>query len=148
VGVPLHDPGFILDIPDAAERTGARDVQYLAQVPAIVFQSLLADDDVPATGDRRHHETRRARIAELELDRVLVRRGDLADRAEQHAARNADALRRLADAVERRLDVLGRELCAVMERDTLAQEEGVGLAVLRDLPAVRQIRDDGLAAVT
>ena len=34
-----------------------------------------------------------------------------------------------------------------MEQDVLAQEERVGFAVLGDLPAVREIRDDGLAAV-
>src|SRR5262249_50049824 len=100
-----------------------------------------------AAGDGRHHEARRTRIAEFELNGVFVRRGDLADRAEQNAARNADALWWLADAVERRLDVLGCELGAVMELDAFAQEEGVGLAVLGDLPAVRQVRDDGLAAV-
>ena len=34
-----------------------------------------------------------------------------------------------------------------MELDTLAQVKNVGLAVLRDFPAMRQIGDDGLATV-
>src|SRR5471030_109691 len=34
-----------------------------------------------------------------------------------------------------------------MELDALAQVEGVGLAVLGDLPAMRQVGDDSLAAV-
>ena len=69
------------------------------------------------------------------------------DRLEQHAARDADALRRLADAVEGGLHVVRGQLGAVVELHALAQEERVGLAVLGDLPAMRQIGDDGLAAV-
>src|SRR5207302_9358825 len=39
------------------------------------------------------------------------------------------------------------EIRPVVELDTLAQVKCVGLAVLRDFPAMRQIGDDGLAAV-
>ncbi len=77
----------------------------------------------------------------------LSRALDLADRLEQDAARNGDAFRRLGDPVEGGLDVLRGQLGAVAELDALAQQEGVGLAVLGDLPAMRQIGDDGLAAV-
>ena len=57
------------------------------------------------------------------------------------------ALRRLGDPVESGLYVVSGQLGAVAELHALAQEEGVGLAVLGDLPAVRQIGDDGFAAV-
>jgi hypothetical protein len=56
-------------------------------------------------------------------------------------------LRWLGDAVEGRLDVRRGELGAVVELDALAQMEGIDLAVLGDFPAVRQVGDDGLAAV-
>jgi hypothetical protein len=84
---------------------------------------------------------------QLEFDRVLVADIDLADRAEQDRARDGDAGRWLGDAVVGGLHVLGRELRAVVELHVLAQEEGVGLAVLGDLPAVGEVGDDGLAAV-
>ena len=78
---------------------------------------------------------------------VLVGRVDLLDRGEQRRARDADAGRRLADAVEGRLHVGRREIRPVVELHALAQVERVGLAVLGDFPAMRQIRHDGLAAV-
>ena len=62
-------------------------------------------------------------------------------------ARDADAGRRLADAVVGRLYVGGGEVRPVVELHALAQVERVGLAVLGDFPAMRQIGDDGLAAV-
>jgi hypothetical protein len=57
------------------------------------------------------------------------------------------ALRRLGDPVESGLYVVSGQLGAVAELHALAQEEGIGLAVLSDLPAVRQIGNDGFAAV-
>src|SRR5205814_254186 len=74
-------------------------------------------------------------------------RVDLADRPEQRRARDADASRRFRDAVEGRLYVSRGEIRAIVELDTLAQVKRVGLAVLRDFPAMRQIGGDGLAAV-
>jgi hypothetical protein len=53
----------------------------------------------------------------------------------------------LADPIERRLDVLRGELGSVVEQHVLAQVEGVGLAVLGDLPAMRQVGNDGLARI-
>ena len=147
VGVLLHHPDFVLDAALALERSGAGDIDDAAQVVLVVLQRLLAHDAVPAAGDRAHDEGGRPRLRELELHGVLVRRGDLAHRGEQGAARDADARRRLGDTVEGRLDVFRGELGAVVELHVLAQVEGVGLAVLGDLPAMREIGNDGLAAV-
>ena len=69
------------------------------------------------------------------------------DCLEQDAARDDDALRRLGDPVEGGLDVVRRQLGAVAELHPLAEEKGVSLGVLGDLPAMRQVRDDRLAAV-
>ena len=98
--------------------------------------------------NRRHDEAGRARLGQLELDRVLVADVDLAHRAEQRSCAGwTDARRRLDDAVVGGLDVVGGELGAVVELHVLAQVERVGLAVLGDLPAMGEIGDDGLAAV-
>ena len=113
----------------------------------VVFQCFLADDHVPAAGDRRHHKINWTRVRQLEFDRVLVACVDLADRLEQYAARDADALRRFDDPVEGRLHVVSRQFGPVVKLNVIAQHEGVGLAVLGDLPAMRQIGDNGLAAV-
>ena len=78
---------------------------------------------------------------------MLVARVDLADRPEQRSARDADAGRWFRDAVEGRFYVSRCEIRPVVELDTLAQVKRVGLAVLRDFPAMRQIGDDGLATV-
>ena len=60
-------------------------------------------------------------LGQHELHRALVGRLDLLDRLEQHAARNADALRRLADAVEGGLDVVRGQFGAVVELHAVAQ---------------------------
>ena len=145
--VLLHHPDFVLDAALALERAGAGNVDHAAQVVVVVLQRLLADDRVPAAGEGRHHEAGRPRFGELEDHRLLVGRHDLAHRREQRTARDADAVGRLADAVVGGLDVLRREVGAVVERHALAQMEGVGLAVLGDLPAMGEIGNDGLAAV-
>src|SRR5205807_6167776 len=77
----------------------------------------------------------------------LVARVDLADRPEQRSARDADAGRRFRDAVEGRFYISRCEIRPVVELDTLTQVKCVGLAVLGDFPAMRQIGDDGLATV-
>ena len=122
-------------------------LKHLAQIVVVLLQRLLAEDDVPAAGEGGHHEIDRARRGQLEFDGVLVRRVDLLDRGEQRGARDADAGRRLADAVVGRLHVGGGEVRPVVELHALAQVERVGLAVLGDFPAMRQIGDDALAAV-
>ena len=147
VRVPLHDPDFVLDAADAAKRAGAGVDDHLAQIVVVVLQRLLADDDVPAAGNRRHHEIDRPRFRQFEFHGVFVARVDLADRLEQNAARNADPRRRLGNAVEGSFDVLGGQLGSVVKQNFFAQEEGVRLSVLGDLPAMRQVRDDRLAAV-
>src|SRR5439155_23316530 len=91
IRVLLYGPDFVLDAPDAAKGAGAGVNDDFAQIVVVVLQSLFADDDVPATGERRHHEVDRARLGQLELDGVFIARGDLADRAEQDATRDADA---------------------------------------------------------
>src|SRR5882762_5744642 len=148
VRVSLHYPDLVLDPPLRLKWTGTRDVEDLAQVVIILFQRLLAEDHVPAAGKGRHHEIDRARRGQLEFDSVLVARVDLADRPEQRGARDADAGRRFRDAVEGCFYVSRCEIRPVMELDTLAQVKRVGLAVLRNFPAMRQIGDDGLATVT
>src|SRR5262249_43542452 len=51
------------------------------------------------------------------------------------------------DALEGRFYVSRCEIRRVVELDTLAQVKCVGLAVLGDFPAMRQIWDDGFATV-
>ena len=147
VRVLLHHPDFLLDPPDAAERAGAGDVEGLAQVVVVVLERLLPDDAVPAAGDRTHDEGWRPGRGQLELDGVLVGRSDLFDGGEQRAARNVDALGRLGNAVEGGFHIRGSEFGAVGKKHALAQEEGVGLAVFRDLPAMGKVGNDRLAAV-
>src|SRR5262245_26808386 len=113
IRVLLHNPDFVLDPPDAAEGTRPGIDLDLAQIVVVVLESLLANDDVPAAGDRGHDEARRARLRQFELDSVFVARIYLADRREQDAARNADARRGLGDAIEGGLDILGSQLGTV-----------------------------------
>ena len=147
VRVLFHHPDLVLDPALALERSGAGNVDDAAQVALIVVQRLLAHDAVPAAGEGRHHEAGGPRLGQLEHHRLLVGRRDLADGRKQRAARDHHAGRRLADAVVGRLHVLRREVRAVVELHALAQVESVGLAVLGDLPAVRQVGNDGLARI-
>src|SRR5262249_25680946 len=147
IGVALHDPDFVLDPPLALEGSGARDVDDAPKVIVVVLQRFLAEDDVPAAGKARHDEVRRTRLRQPELDGVLVAHDDLVHRGEQDRARNGDAGRRLDDAVVGCLDVVGGKLGAIVELHVLAQEEGIGLAVFGDLPAVGEIGNNGLATI-
>src|SRR6516162_3642247 len=147
VRVLLHDPDLVLDAADTAERAGARINLDFAQIIVVVLESLFTDDNVPAAGDRRHDKVGGARLRQFEFYSVFVTRIDLADRLKQDTARNADALRRFGDAIKGGLYILGRQLGAVVKLHALAQEKGVGFVVFGNLPAVRQIRDDGLATV-
>src|SRR5260370_30283412 len=113
----------------------------------ILFQRLLAEDHVPAAGEGGHHEIDGAWCGQLECDSVVVAGVYLADRPEQRSARDADAGWWFRDAVEGRFYVSRCEIRPVVELDTLVQVKRVGLAVLRDFPAMRQIGDDGLATV-
>jgi len=68
------------------------------------------------------------------LDRV-----DIGDEALAH---RDDALRWIADSVVRRLDVFGGERRAVVEFHVSVELEGVGLGIVRDGPALREVADD------
>ena len=129
VGVLLHNPDFLLDAAGAAEGAGPRHVEGLAQVVSVVLQGLLADDGVPAAGERRHDEGGRTRRGEFEAHRVAVEDGNRLHRGEERAARDVNPLRRPHDTVERRLDVVRRELGAVGKQNPLAQEERIAHSV-------------------
>src|SRR4051794_38142464 len=143
----LPYPDLIFDPPFRLEGAGTGDVEDPAQTVIILFERLLAEDHVPAAGEGGHHEIDGAWRGQLEFDGVLVARVDLADRPEQRRARDADAGRRFGDAVKGSFYVSRCEIRPVVELHPLAQMKRVGLAVLRYFPAMRQIGDDGLAAV-
>ena len=147
VRVALHYPDFVLDAPLALVWAGAGNIEDAPQVLLVVLERLLAHDDIPAAGKRRHDEVRRPRLSQLELDRMRVAHVDLAHRLEKDRARDGDACRWLGNPVVCGLHVVGGELGAVVKLHVFAQEEGIGLAVLGDLPAVGEIGNDGLAAV-
>jgi len=106
--------------------------------------TLAGHDHRPGAGDVV--EERRVRLLGLEDDRVLVRRLDAGQLAEEEVGvlELPGLVRHLTlDAV---LDVLGRELAPVhrrhvVELDALPQAEGVGEVVLL-LPALGQVRQD------
>ena len=85
---------------------------------------------------------RHVHLAELEDDRVGVGRLDLLDVLVLRLARGDHARRRIDDALVGGLDVLGGEVGAVVELDALAQLEGVGEAVLGDLPGLGEVALD------
>ena len=111
----------------------------------IVVETLLPDDDVPAAREGAEHEGAWPRLPEPELDPVGIEDDDLAHRGEEGSARDHHPLGRPHDPVVGRLDVLGGEVGAVVELDAPSQVEGVPLAVWRDLPALRQVGNDGLS---
>src|SRR5258708_18493461 len=145
--VSLHHPDLILDPPLRLKGTSARDVEDLAQIVIILFQRFLAEDHVPAAGEGGHHEIDGAWRGQLEFDGVLVTRVDLTDCPKQRRAGDSEAGWWFRNAVEGRFYVSRCEIRPVVELDTLAEVKCVGLAVLGDFPAMRQIGDDGLAAV-
>src|SRR5262249_21241837 len=147
VPVLFHDPDFFIDASDVPERTCARVVHDTSQVVVAVLQGFLAHNDVPAGGKGGEHKTGGARLVELELDGVGVTHVNLAHGRKQRCAGDAHALRRPDDAGIGGLDVLGRESGAVVEFHALTEKKRIGFAIWRDLPTVRQVRDDGLATV-
>ena len=147
VAVLFHHPDFFIDAPGVPERPRARGVHHPPQIVVIVFQRLLAHDDVPAARKRCQHKTGGAGLVECELDGVRVTHIDLADARKQRCAGDTDALRRSDDAGVGRLDVLSGARGAIVEHDPLTQKERIRFAIRRDLPVVRQVGDDGLAAV-
>ena len=85
---------------------------------------------------------RRVRVAQHELHGRIVDDVHVVDGGEVRAARRAEVL--VHDLVEGELDVLGLEVFAVVELDALAQVEGIGQAVLRDVPRFGQARHDAI----
>src|SRR5262245_39200648 len=68
--------------------------------------------------------------------------------AKQRRAWAAKTLGREDNALICSLDVLGSKIPTIVKFDAFPQEEGVRLAVLRNLPTVRQVWNDGLTTIT
>src|SRR3984893_15694211 len=145
--VLLENPNLVLDIADGPKGPGPGITRQYPQIVIVVLERLLPNDHIPAAGDREHDKAFGARLGQFEFDRIGVLRIDLGDRFEQDAAWDADALRRLGNAVEGRLHVVGGQFRAVVKLHPFAQEKRVGRTVLGDLPAVSQVGDDRLATV-
>src|SRR5712691_7266902 len=129
------------------ERPRARVVQDLSQVVIVLFQCLLAHDDVPPTRKGAQHKALRPRCVQLEFNRMRVTHVDRTDGRKQRRAGATEPYRRRDDTGESRLDILCSESPAVMELHALAQEERIRLAIWRNLPAVCQVWKNGLPAV-
>ena len=86
----------------------------------------------------------RGRIDALQLEHDGVGRRclDRVDAFELSLARGGDALRRIAQTVERRLDVGGGQLAAVVEFHAGLQLEGVSEPIRRHRPGIGEIADD------
>ena len=84
---------------------------------------------------------------QLNLERVRVVHVDCAHGRKQRCAGAAETCRGPDDAGVGRLDIVGGQISTVVEFHPLAQEEGIGLAIGRNLPTVREVWDNGLAAV-
>src|SRR5438876_4410930 len=115
VFISSHYPDFVLRILKILKWPSPWIGLDFTEIVVVVLKCLLADDHVPAAGDRRHHKINWTRVRQLEFDRVLVACVDLADRLEQYAPRDADALRWFDDPVEGRLHVVSRQLGPVVK---------------------------------
>ena len=118
---------------------------HLPEVAGVVLEGLLADDDVPAAREGAEHERPGPRLLQPELDAVGVEGDDVGHRREERRARDDHALRGGGDPLVGRLDVLRREVGAVVELHAAPQVEGVLLTVGRDLPALGEVGNDRLA---
>ena len=120
--------------------TGA--VDRLRAVVLAVFLHALLVVDRHREADEVHHQVGE-RLVQLVFDGGGIRRAQLLDVA------GAPFQRRLGVGVEQALEAVehvgGGELLAAAELHVVAQLEGVGLAVLADLPGFGQIRDHRLA---
>jgi hypothetical protein len=56
MGVLLHDPHFFIDALHMLERAGTREGFDPPQAVVVVFQRLLAHNNVPAAGKGAQHE--------------------------------------------------------------------------------------------
>ena len=139
----LEVVGVALEHEPLAERPfrqleGAGADRVLAEVGAVLVDLLLGHG--VGEVDRHDVEEGGVRPRQLEHDRVRIGHLDARDRAEEAGA---GALRGgVQHALDRILDVLGRQLAAVVELHAGAQLEGVGLPVGRDLVALGQVRHE------
>ena len=86
----------------------------------------------PRVDRAEHHRKVGVRIGEMEHDRIRRRRLDLLHETEQAATHRRRL--RIEQPVNRELDVLRRELTAVMELDAATNVERPALAVVGDFP--------------
>ena len=130
VGVPVLE----------LEGAGARRIA--AEVLAVLLHRGRRDDQPGRIGEVG--EERGVGRVELELDGLGVDRGGRLDGREEEGERErAGAVERMAlveHPVEGELDRLGIERRPVVELDALAKVEGVGQAVVGDVPGLRQRR--------
>src|SRR3954462_259919 len=87
-------------------------------------------------------DQRAVRLFQIEHDGERIRRVDRIDVGHEPLANRDDALRRIANAIVARLDVLGGEWRAVVEFHVRMQLECIGLRIWRDGPALGEIADD------
>src|SRR5262245_9339732 len=120
VGITLHDPDFFIHALHMSERPRAWVIHHLTQVVIVLFQSLLAYNDIPPTGKGPQHKLLRPRLAELELDDVRVTHVDLPDGRKQRRTRDTHPGGGPDDTLVRGLDIVSRKLPAIMELHTLA----------------------------
>ena len=103
----------------------------------ILLQLRRAVDAVPRAREVGQH--RGIGLLQLEDDRQGIGRLDRCDVGIARLPDREHALRRIAQALVGRLDVLGGEGRAVMELDPLPQLEGVAQAVLGDRPRLGKV---------
>jgi len=97
----------------------------------VLVEHFLLIDPVVGVGQRR--QERAGGELQMNDDGVRVSRRDLVDHHESGGTRAYHAFRREGDLVQARRDVGSGQLVAVMERDVVADLEGVGLAAISRL---------------
>src|SRR5215510_11524021 len=115
-----------------------------AQAIIVVLQRLFTYDDVPAAGKGAKHKVFRACLTQLELDGMRVAHVDHFHSRKQRRTWTTKTLRRKDDAREGGVHIVSSEISPIVELHALAQEEGIGLAIRFNLPALRQVWNDRL----
>ena len=123
------------DVLGELEGTGAHHVAR--RKGGVLLELGGAEDAVERVGEGI--EQRAVGPLQLEDDGQRIGRLDAVDVGDQALAHRHHALRRIAQAIVGRLDVLGRERRAVVELDVGAELEGVGLGVVGNRPALGQV---------
>ena len=148
--VPREDEALAQGPLGEAEGAGADRV--LAEVLAMLLDGLLRH----GMGEVERHDVEEGGVGarEGEADGAVVDHLDAGEalgvtsrhlvEARDHAEEPSTRALRLGadDAVDRVLDVVGHQLAAVVEGDALLEREGVGEAVLADLVALGQVRNE------